>query len=243
MAAAAAAGEVTQDGMKFRLAHGRSVGLWHVSRRRSAALKLGLYGGNQTLQCSRVHIAHKACELGGNSRRLLLLLLLMLNGRRVRRLRGRLAVHVVAWRRWLCMARVSPIVLVAVSWSTLVRLTIVRRRTGGLGSQNYLGGNGRIQVDVLVEADVGAACRPVKGLDGHFAEALCAHVQVNYSVYTLCCLSLDDLVLGHARMEEHVMSGESLGLESALDPRNKVTVDVGLEQDLHIRNVSAIPSR
>ena len=45
---------------------------------------------------------------------------------------------------------------------------------------------------------------------------------------TFGCLSLDDLVLWYTGVEEHVVSGESLGLESTFDPSNKITIDVGL---------------
>jgi hypothetical protein len=56
-------------------------------------------------------------------------------------------------------------------------------------------------------------------------------------------LSLDNLILGESWVEEHDLGPQTLLPEGVLNPGNKVPVDFLLQNNLNVRDVSAIPSR
>jgi len=78
-----------------------------------------------------------------------------------------------------------------------------------------------------VEPYAGAARGAIKNLQWHLSYALGASVQVDDGVDTLDSLTLDDMIPGHTGVQEHVVSGEPLGVKSSFDPSDKGTVKVG----------------
>lgn len=108
------------------------------------------------------------------------------------------------------------------------------------GASDHLSCNDRVQILVLIEANILAAPRPVKSLDGDFAHVLSPQIQLYDAVDTLSRLTLDDLVFWHAGMEEHGVCSQTFGLESSLDPGHKVSVEVVLEDELYIRHIGAV---
>lgn len=125
----------------------------------------------------------------------------------------------------------------------IVWLSTVARHTGRLGSQDYLGSDVGIQINVLVPSDVGRASRPVESLHGNFPRMLRSDIQVYHSMDTLRSLSLDDLVFGHSLMQKHDFCPQSFGFESILYPSRELAMNIRLQNNLHIRDVGSISAR
>ncbi len=215
-------------------------GCGHVgSHSRSGSLRAA-HAGEKPLQCGVVHLADKAREVRRTGSRLLLVASCMMS--RIRDLVSRVSwvrcvrcVRCVMWR--LCWCAICRLlirsVLLAVSCSC----------TRCLGSQNHLRGSAWIQVHVLVKANIVGAGGAVKHLYGNLAHILSAHVQLHNCMNALCSLALYHLVFGKSRVQEHDLGSQALFLERALNPAHEVPVDLLLQNNLNIRDISTIPSR
>jgi hypothetical protein len=59
----------------------------------------------------------------------------------------------------------------------------------------------------------------------------------------LCHLLLYDLIFGHPGVQVHDLSLQTSALEGRLHPVREIAMDIGLQNDLDIRNVSTIAFR
>ena len=162
-------------------------------------------------------------------------------------------------RIWSWLLRAS---VVTTSWMLLLLLllllllscvrmrvsarTTVRLAVGGcarrLGPQDDLGCGVRLQVDVLLESNVGAS-RPVKGFDRDSTQMLGAHVQIDDGVDTLGSLSLNDLFFGKSRVQVHHLRLQALGFERSFNPCHEIAVHIRLQDHLDIRDICTISAR
>ena len=112
-----------------------------------------------------------------------------------------------------------------------------------LSSQDKLSSNARVQVLILIKANIIRAGRTIKDLQGDFAQTLSTVIDLRYRVNTFHDLTLNHLATRELGSQKHDINLEMEILQRTLDPTDKVPIQFLQQQDLNIWNVAAIAPR
>ena len=118
-----------------------------------------------------------------------------------------------------------------------------RGHHGALGAHDELGGDGRVEVLVLVEAHAVPTGGAVKDLEGDPGELLRAVVELRHCVHALDDLPLDDRIPGEAGVEEHNLDPQAGGDERPLDPGDEFPRHLLSQDELHVGDAGSVASR